>query len=62
MGQRASDGNGDESGAVCGAGIGLAVVAEIMQAHGGFVVLDNSASGASLRLLFPMTRQKGAAK
>ena len=45
-----------------GAGIGLAVVAEIMQAHGGFVVLDNSASGASLRLLFPMTRQKGAAK
>lgn len=45
-----------------GAGIGLAVVAEIMQAHGGFVVLDNSPSGASLRLLFPMTRQKGAAK
>lgn len=45
-----------------GAGIGLAVVAEIMQAHGGFVVLDNSASGASLRLLFPIARQKGAAK
>jgi len=45
-----------------GAGIGLAVVAEIMQAHGGFVVLDNSASGASLRLLFPITRQKGATK
>ena len=45
-----------------GAGIGLAVVAEIMQAHGGFVVLDNSSSGACLRLLFPMTRQKGAAK
>ncbi len=45
-----------------GAGIGLAVVAEIMQAHGGFVVLDNSTSGASLRLLFPIARQKGAAK
>jgi two-component system nitrogen regulation sensor histidine kinase GlnL len=45
-----------------GAGIGLAVVAEIMQAHSGFVVLDNSASGASLRLLFPIARQKGAAK
>jgi two-component system nitrogen regulation sensor histidine kinase GlnL len=45
-----------------GAGIGLAVVAEIMQAHGGFVVLDNSVSGASLRLLFPIARQKGAAK
>ena len=45
-----------------GAGIGLAVVAEIMQAHGGFVVLDNSASGATLRLLFPIARQKGAAK
>jgi two-component system nitrogen regulation sensor histidine kinase GlnL len=45
-----------------GAGIGLAVVAEIMQAHGGFVVLDNSATGASLRLLFPIARQKGAAK
>jgi two-component system nitrogen regulation sensor histidine kinase GlnL len=45
-----------------GAGIGLAVVAEIMQAHGGFVVLDNSASGASLRLLFPIARQKGAGK
>lgn len=45
-----------------GAGIGLAVVAEIMQAHGGFVVLDNSVSGASLRLLFPIVRQKGAAK
>ena len=45
-----------------GAGIGLAVVAEIMQAHGGFVVLDNSATGASLRLLFPIARQKVAAK
>lgn len=45
-----------------GAGIGLAVVAEIMQAHGGFVVLDNSATGASLRLLFPIARQKGATK
>jgi two-component system nitrogen regulation sensor histidine kinase GlnL len=43
-----------------GAGIGLAVVAEIMQAHGGFVVLDNSATGATLRLLFPIARKKGA--
>ena len=42
--------------------IGLAVVAEIMQAHGGFVILDNSATGATLRLLFPIARQKGAAK
>jgi two-component system, NtrC family, nitrogen regulation sensor histidine kinase GlnL len=45
-----------------GAGIGLAVVAEIMQAHGGFVVLDNSATGATLRLLFPIARKKGTAK
>ncbi len=45
-----------------GAGIGLAVVTEIMQAHGGFVILDNSATGATLRLLFPIARQKGAAK
>jgi two-component system nitrogen regulation sensor histidine kinase GlnL len=45
-----------------GAGIGLAVVAEIMQAHGGFVVLDNSPSGASFRLLFPIVRQKGAVR
>jgi two-component system nitrogen regulation sensor histidine kinase GlnL len=44
-----------------GAGIGLAVVAEIMSAHGGFVILDNSATGATLRLLFPMTRKKGGA-
>jgi two-component system nitrogen regulation sensor histidine kinase GlnL len=43
-----------------GVGIGLAVVAEIMQAHGGFVVLDNSATGATLRLLFPIARRKGA--
>lgn len=45
-----------------GAGIGLAVVAEIMQAHGGFVVLDNSTTGACLRLLFPIARQKGATR
>ncbi len=45
-----------------GAGIGLAVVAEIMQAHGGFVVLDNSATGASLRLLFPIARQSRSAR
>jgi two-component system nitrogen regulation sensor histidine kinase GlnL len=45
-----------------GAGIGLAVVAEIMQAHGGFVVLDNGATGATLRLLFPIARKKGAGK
>lgn len=43
-----------------GAGIGLAVVQEIMQAHGGFVVLDNSPSGACLRLLFPFARKKGS--
>lgn len=41
-----------------GAGVGLAVVSEIMSAHGGFVVLDNSPGGACLRLLFPITRKK----
>jgi two-component system, NtrC family, nitrogen regulation sensor histidine kinase GlnL len=45
-----------------GAGIGLAVVQEIMAAHGGFVVLDNSPGGASLRLLFPFARKKGATR
>ncbi|MDZ4760566.1 MAG: ATP-binding protein [Alphaproteobacteria bacterium] len=43
-----------------GAGVGLAVVSEIMSAHGGFVVLDNSPGGACLRLLFPFARKKGA--
>lgn len=43
-----------------GAGVGLAVVSEIMTAHGGFVVLDNSPGGACLRLLFPIARRKGA--
>ncbi|MBI1359586.1 MAG: PAS domain-containing protein [Alphaproteobacteria bacterium] len=43
-----------------GAGVGLAVVAEIMSAHGGFVVLDNSPRGACLRLLFPFARKKGS--
>jgi two-component system nitrogen regulation sensor histidine kinase GlnL len=42
-----------------GAGVGLAVVSEIMSAHGGFVVLDNSPGGACLRLLFPFARNKG---
>jgi two-component system, NtrC family, nitrogen regulation sensor histidine kinase GlnL len=42
-----------------GAGIGLAVVSEIMTAHGGFIVLDNTAGGATFRLLFPLTRVKG---
>ena len=41
-----------------GAGVGLAVVSEIMSAHGGFVVLDNSPGGACLRLLFPIARKK----
>lgn len=45
-----------------GVGIGLAVVAEIMQAHGGFVALDNSSTGATLRLLFPIARQKGGVR
>lgn len=43
-----------------GAGVGLAVVSEIMLAHGGFVVLDNNTGGACLRLLFPFARHKGA--
>jgi two-component system nitrogen regulation sensor histidine kinase GlnL len=45
-----------------GAGVGLAVVSEIMSAHGGFVVLDNSPGGACLRLLFPIVRRRGAVK
>ncbi len=45
-----------------GAGVGLAVVAEIMNAHGGFVVLDNTPGGACFRLLFPFARKKGAAR
>lgn len=45
-----------------GAGVGLAVVTEIMNAHGGFVVLDNSPGGACLRLLFPFARKKGATR
>lgn len=45
-----------------GAGVGLAVVSEIMSAHGGFVVLDNSPGGATLRLLFPIARRRGAVK
>jgi two-component system, NtrC family, nitrogen regulation sensor histidine kinase GlnL len=45
-----------------GAGVGLAVVSEIMTAHGGFVVLDNSPGGACLRLLFPFARKKGQAR
>ena len=44
-----------------GAGVGLAVVSEIMTAHGGFVILDNSPTGACLRLLFPFARKTGSA-
>lgn len=44
-----------------GAGVGLAVVSEIMSAHGGFVILDNSPTGACLRLLFPIVRKTGPA-
>jgi len=43
-----------------GAGVGLAVVAEIMSAHGGFVSLDNGPGGARIRLMFPFARRKGA--
>jgi two-component system nitrogen regulation sensor histidine kinase GlnL len=42
-----------------GAGVGLAVVAGIMSAHGGFVLLENSPAGACLRLQFPLTRRPG---
>jgi two-component system nitrogen regulation sensor histidine kinase GlnL len=45
-----------------GAGVGLAVVSEIMTAHGGFVVLDNSPGGACLRLLFPFARNTARSK
>lgn len=39
-----------------GAGIGLSVVSEIISAHGGFVELDNSPTGACFKLLFPITK------
>ncbi len=42
-----------------GAGIGLAVVSEIMNAHGGFTLLDSGPTGACFRLLFPINRKKG---
>lgn len=42
-----------------GAGIGLAVVSEIMNAHNGFTLLDSGSSGACFRLLFPINRKKG---
>lgn len=45
-----------------GAGIGLAVVAEIMSAHGGHIALDNSTGGACFRLQFPLARTKGGAR
>lgn len=42
-----------------GAGIGLAVVAEIMSAHGGHVTLVNNPGGGALaRLLFPIVRKR----
>jgi two-component system nitrogen regulation sensor histidine kinase GlnL len=42
-----------------GAGVGLAVVQEIMTAHGGHISLDNSPGGACFRLQFPLNRTKG---
>ncbi len=39
-----------------GAGIGLTVVAEIISAHGGFVELDNSPTGACFKLLLPISK------
>ncbi|MEM6626338.1 MAG: ATP-binding protein [Pseudomonadota bacterium] len=44
-----------------GVGIGLAVVAEIVSAHGGFVELDNSSDGACFRLLLPIILPKDGA-
>lgn len=41
-----------------GAGIGLAVVSEIMNAHSGFILLDSGPGGACFRLLFPINRKK----
>lgn len=44
-----------------GAGVGLAIVSEIVSAHGGFAVLENGPAGAVARLLFPIHRnRKGA--
>ena len=37
-----------------GDGVGLAVVAEILSAHGGFVEVDSGEGGACFRLLFPL--------
>ncbi len=42
-----------------GEGIGLAVVAEIMSAHGGFVSIDSKQGGACFKLLFPIARKVG---
>jgi len=40
-----------------GAGLGLAIVSEIMKAHGGFIrVLDNPGGGALFSLSFPALR------
>ncbi len=41
-----------------GAGIGLAVVSEIMNAHAGITLLDSGPGGACFRLLFPINRKK----
>lgn len=42
-----------------GAGIGLAVVSEIMNAHSGLTMLDSGPGGACFRLLFPFSTRKG---
>jgi len=45
-----------------GAGLGLAIVREIMKAHGGRVtVADNSGGGALFTLAFPMTKEQQSA-
>jgi signal transduction histidine kinase len=36
-----------------GFGLGLSIVSAIAEAHGGSVVLDDTASGASFRIVLP---------
>ncbi|MEZ5939148.1 MAG: ATP-binding protein [Hyphomonadaceae bacterium] len=46
-----------------GAGVGLAVVAEIASAHGGHASISNNPGGGAIaRLLFPIHRKKGASR
>ncbi|MBI1338748.1 PAS domain-containing protein [bacterium] len=45
-----------------GAGVGLAIVSEIVGAHGGFVTIESVPAGATVRMLFPIQRSKKGPK